>query len=90
MPDLADLDALIDHLARTSRLNPSEAARVVNDVLAYLTETPEAYIRRRHYALQREGLANAEIFERIAAELAQWRFRAPAYSARQIRRVIYG
>jgi hypothetical protein len=40
--------------------------------------------------LQREGLPNSEIFLRLAAELERWRFRAPAYSERQLRRLIYG
>jgi polyhydroxyalkanoate synthesis regulator phasin len=90
MSDFGDLDELVDHLVRTSRLSASEAARLVNDVLTYLTETPETFVRRRHYVLQREGLSNPEIFERVAAELTQWRFRAPRYTARQIRRIIYG
>jgi hypothetical protein len=90
MTALGDLDDLIDYLVRTSRLSRAEAKRVVSEVLAFLAETPEAFIRRRHYALQSEGLSNPEIFARIAAELAEWRFRAPEYSARQIRRIIYG
>ena len=40
--------------------------------------------------LQAEGLANPEIFARISAELASWRFRSPRYTERQIRRIIYG
>jgi hypothetical protein len=90
MPDLDDLGELIDYLARTSRLTSAEAERLVNEVLTFLGETPEAFIRRRHLALQSEGLANDEIFERLAKELGQRRFSAPAYTTRQIRRIIYG
>jgi hypothetical protein len=90
MSDLGDREELVGYLVKTTRLTPPEAARVVDETLAFLTETPEAFIRRRHYALQAEGLSNPAIFERVAAELAQWRFRAPPYTARQIRRVIYG
>jgi len=90
MPDADDLRELIDYLARTSRLTASEAERLVNEVLTFLGETPEAYIRRRHLALQSEGLGNEEIFARLAKELAQRRFSAPAYTTRQIRRIIYG
>jgi len=90
MPDLDDLRELIDYLARTSRLTSAEAERLVNEVLTFLGETPEAFIRRRHHALQSEGLANDEIFARLAQELAQRRFSAPAYTTRQIRRIIYG
>ncbi len=90
MSDLGELQELITYLVRTSRLTPAEARRVVGEVLAFLDETPDAFIRRRHLALQSEGLPNAAIFSRLAAELAQWRFRAPEYSERQIRRIIYG
>jgi hypothetical protein len=90
MSDPGELQELVNYLARTSRLSPAEAARLVGEVLAFLDETPEAFIRRRHLELQAEGLPNSVIFERVAAELAQLRFRAPAYSARQIRRIIYG
>jgi hypothetical protein len=64
--------------------------RVVDDVLAFLNETPEAFVCRRHFALQGEGLANAEIFARILSELERLRFKAPELSERQIRRIIYG
>jgi hypothetical protein len=90
MSDPADLEALVAHVARTSGLDPARAARLVGDVLAALDDQPEAYVRRRHRALQAEGVANPESFQRIADELAGWRFRAPALSARQIRRIIYG
>ena len=60
------------------------------EVLAFLDERPEEFVCRRHRALQAEGLSNSEIFVRLAAELERWRFRAPAYSERQIRRMIYG
>jgi hypothetical protein len=90
MADLDDLRELVDHLTLTSRLTAAEAERLVGEVLTYLGETPEAFIRRRHLALQSEGLANDKIFERLAKELEQRRFSAPAYTTRQIRRIIYG
>jgi len=90
MPDPDDLRELIDYLARTSRLTTAEAERLVNEVLTFLGETPEAFIRRRHHALQSEGLGNDEIFARLETELARRRFSAPAYTTRQIRRIIYG
>jgi hypothetical protein len=90
MPDLDDLRELIDYLARTSRLTSAEAERLVSEVLTFLGETPEAFIRRRHHALQLEGLANDEIFARLLEEIAERRFSAPPYTARQIRRIIYG
>ena len=90
MSDPSELHELIAYLVRTSRLSESEAARVVGEVFAFLAETPEAYIRRRHLALQAQGLANDAIFTQLATELERMRFRAPPLSARQIRRLIYG
>jgi hypothetical protein len=90
MPAPTDRPELVAYLVRTTRLSPTEAQRIVEEVLAAINETPEDFIRRRHAALQREGCANSEIFSRLATELAEWRFRATSYSERQIRRVIYG
>jgi hypothetical protein len=90
MSDLGELQELIDYLTRTSRLSASEAQRVVAEVLTFLNETPEDFVRRRHRALQAEGLSNPSIYMRLAAELSAWRFRAPQFTARQIRRMIYG
>ena len=85
-----ELEDLIAYLVRSSRLNRAEAARLVDEVLVFLDETPEQFICRRHRELQREGCPNPEIFERVTAELQRRRFRAPVFSERQIRRIIYG
>jgi len=90
MSDPAELAELVAHLVRSSRLSIPEARRLIDEVLAYMNETAEDFIRRRHLALQSQGHSNAEIFARLATELAQRRFRADAYSERQIRRIIYG
>jgi hypothetical protein len=87
---LDDVDELVEYLARTSRLEPQEARRVVDEVLSFLVEQPEPFVRRRHLALQRQGLSNTAIFARLQAELAARRFPAPAYTTRQLRRIIYG
>ena len=89
MPD-PELGELVAYLARSSRMTLAEARRAVDEVLAFMSETPEEFIRRRHIALQAQGQSNTAIFAQIARELAQRRFRAPDYSERQIRRVIYG
>ena len=88
--ELADLDELVEYLARTSPLDRGEARRLVDEVVSFLIEQPDAFVRRRHLALQRQGLANAAIFARLQVELAQRRFPAPAYTTRQLRRIIYG
>ncbi|MHB8816213.1 MAG: hypothetical protein ACYDAE_23520 [Steroidobacteraceae bacterium] len=90
MSDPGELEELIAYLTRTSRLSPQEARRVVEDVLSFLRETPEDFVRRRHRALQAEGLPNSVIYMQLAAELSAWRFRATPYTERQIRRLIYG
>jgi len=90
MSDQADLAELVAYLSRTTRLTAAEARKVIDEVLAFMNETAEDFIRRRHLALQSQGYSNAEIFARIAAELTQRRFRANEYSERQIRRIIYG
>jgi hypothetical protein len=81
---------LIGHLVRTTHLPAGTARRVVDDVVTYFSEPVEALVRRRHRELQASGLANAAIFDRIAAELAARPVAAPTLSARQLRRVVYG
>ena len=90
MSDPADLGDLVAYLARTSSLTTAQVARLVDEVLAFLDESAEEFIRRRHRELQHEGHPNAEIFSRICEEAARRRFRAPAYTERQIRRIVYG
>ena len=84
------LEDLITHLTQTSRLEPNEARRVVREVLAYCSETPEEFVIRRHLELQAEKLTNPQIFERLSRELEDHRFRAAPLSTRQLRRIIYG
>jgi hypothetical protein len=90
MSDQTELAELVAYLVRSTRLTPGEAQKVVDEVIAFMDETPEDFIRRRHLALQSQGYANANIFAQIAIDLTQRRFRAPELSERQIRRIIYG
>lgn len=85
-----DLEELLDYLARTTRLERREAERLVDEVLSFLAEQPEEFVQRRHLELQRQGLSNAAIFSRLEQELRRRRFAAPAYSRRQLRRIVYG
>jgi len=87
---MSELEDLLDYLVRSSRLTRPEAARLVDEILAFFDERPEEFVCRRHRALQKEGLSNGEIFSRLTAELARLRFRAPTYTERQLRRLIYG
>jgi hypothetical protein len=90
MSEPAELAELVAYLVRTSRLSRSEAVHLADEMLSFLHEQPEEFVCRRHRELQAEGVTNTEIFARLRAELARWRFRAPEYSERQIRRLIYG
>ena len=75
---------------RIKVLEPAEAARVVEDVIAFHAEPLEGYVRRRHAELKTYGLRNPEIFARLAEELAHRVVAAPELSERQLRRIIYG
>ncbi|HEY4167507.1 MAG TPA: hypothetical protein VGM96_12060 [Reyranella sp.] len=85
-----DLEDLMEYLARTTRLERREAERLIDEVLSFLAEQPETFVRRRHLELQRQGLANETIFAQLEQELARRRFAAPAYTRRQLRRIVYG
>jgi hypothetical protein len=90
MDEPREMAILVEYLVRTSRLNPSEASRLVDEVVAFLNETAEEFVRRRHGELQQAGLSNREIFSRIRVAATRRRFRAADYTERQIRRIVYG
>ncbi|HEY5180551.1 MAG TPA: hypothetical protein VIJ07_12395 [Dermatophilaceae bacterium] len=81
---------LIDRVVDSTGLTPGEAARVVEDVLAWYREPVEDYVRRRHAHHQLYGKRNPEIFALIADELADRAVAAPTMSERQLRRIVYG
>ena len=90
MQDEHPSQELIDHLCRLGALDARQAARLLDEVLAFYAETPDAFIRRRHRELQLAGFANAAIYRRLLAELPTRRFAVTPLSERQIRRAIYG
>jgi hypothetical protein len=81
---------LVDRVAGSTGLTPAEAARVVEDVLAWYREPVEEYVRRRHAHHRLYGKRNPEIFALIADELTDRLVAAPPLSQRQLRRIIYG
>ncbi len=83
------LDDLVDHLVRSTPLSPSEAARVVAEVVRYFGEPVPDFVRRRHAELKGRGLTNDQIFTALGAELATRRFASPPLSERQLRRIVY-
>ena len=82
--------ALVAHVVATTSLTPGEAARVVEDVIAFHAQPVEDYVRARHASLKTYGAKNPEIFARIAEELAHRVVAAPDLSERQLRRIVYG
>lgn len=89
MPAVPD-PALVERIAASTGLSPAEAARVVEDVVAFHHEPVEDYVRRRHAHLKTYGARNDEIFARIAEELAGRVVAAPDLTERQLRRLVYG
>ena len=77
------------HLSQSTSLSPTEAGRVIAEVIAYFDEDVPEFVRRRHTELQSRGIRNDEIFPRISDELARRRFAAPELSLRQLRRIVY-
>jgi hypothetical protein len=63
---------------------------LLDDLWAFTDEDAEGFVRRRHAELQRSGLRNEAIYRRLAEETAAGRFRGPALSLRQVRRIVYG
>lgn len=83
-------DDLVEHLVRTTSLSAGEAARVVDEVLGYFTESVQDFVRRRHTELRARGLVNEAIFASITTELPHRRVAPPDLSRRQLRRIVYG
>ncbi|RBO83019.1 hypothetical protein DFR74_12018 [Nocardia puris] len=81
---------LVRHVAASTGLPEQVAARVVADVVGYFDETAEQFVRRRHAELQARQVRNAEIWRRLADELARRPVAAPAFTERQLRRIVYG
>src|SRR5579875_2791095 len=89
-PEDPVMEEVVRRLAATTSLSAGTAARVVEEVLAYLSEPLEQFVRRRHRELQAAGLTNPQIFARLRAEIPQRRFAAEPVSDRQLMRMVYG
>ncbi len=81
---------LIEHLCRNMAISNADAERLIDEVVNYFQELPDAYIRRRHREMQLQGQSNAEIFAALKTELPTRVFPAAERSDRQIRRIVYG
>ena len=80
----------VRHLAETYSLEEPLVRRLGEEFLAVTEPTVGEFVVRSHLRYQAQGLRNAEIFERLRAEVAGRRFRVDAPTTRQIRRMIYG
>lgn len=85
---MIDGDLLL-HICKTTGLPPSQAARVIGDVLAFHQESVEDFVKRRHAQLRTHGTKNEEAYQIIADELTTRVVAAPQLTVRQIRRIIY-
>ena len=83
-------DELVAHVAATTGLADSDAARVVADVVGYFGEDLHTFVRRRHRELRARGVHNDEAYRVIQAEVGRRRFAAAPLSERQVRRLVYG
>jgi hypothetical protein len=81
---------LIEHLIRQTALSPAAAERIVNEVIAHFSESPDEFVRRRHLELRQQGHSNSSIYRLIQQELGARLFAAAPHSERKIRRIIYG
>jgi hypothetical protein len=86
----ADLDDLLDQLERTTQLPRTVLGRVVAEVIEHHREPVEQLVRRRHRELQAAGLSNSLIWVALSDELATRVVAPPAFSERQLRRIVYG
>ena len=59
------LDDVVDRLVRSTPLSEAMSRRVVEEVVAAVSEPVDDLLRRRHRELQADGLANPEIFDRL-------------------------
>ena len=89
IPGVAADSELVERIAASTGLTPAEAARVIEDVVAFHAEPVEEFVRRRHAHLKTYGAKNPEIFARIAEELAARVVAAPPLTERQLRRIVY-
>jgi hypothetical protein len=81
---------LVDRVAGSTGLTRAEAARVIEDVLAWYREPVQDFVRRRHAQHHLYGRRNPQIFALIAEELTDRLVAPPPLSERQLRRMIYG
>ena len=86
----ADEDALVQNLQSATGLDEAVLRKIIQEIRDWYDEDLQAWTLRRHRELQRQGVANREIFSRLSEEARQILIRPRPPSERQIRRMIYG
>jgi len=83
-------DDWLQQLAQTYSIDEGLVRRLNEEFLAYSDQTVQQFVVAEHLGLQARKLRNAEIFVRLAEEVARRRFRIEQPTERQLRRWIYG
>ena len=78
------------HVVSSFNISENDFERLIEEINNYYKETPEEFIRHRHFQLKQEGHKNELIYKKIKDELKSRRFSAGEFTERQIRRIIYG
>ena len=78
------------HLIQTYAISEHDFDRLHEEFLTFYNQTLEEFVYRRHQELQKAGMKNHEIFQRIQSEVTGRRFGVKGLSQRQIRRLVYG
>jgi|GEM_PF-1272208 len=77
-------------LSQTYLLDQELLRRLGDEYLSYLSSTVQEFVLMEHRRAQAKGLNNDEIWPHLQERIQSRRFRVPAPSVRQLRRMIYG
>lgn len=79
-----------DYLLGIADVSERDLDKLVEELLDHWSESVEAFVRRRHGELQRQGTPNRLVYGILVREAGERPFTAQTLSERQVRRIIYG
>ncbi|MCP4873676.1 MAG: hypothetical protein GY898_33740 [Proteobacteria bacterium] len=79
-----------DYLLGIADVSERDLDKLVEELMDHWSETVEAWVRRRHGELQRQGMPNRLVYGTIAREAGTRPFASRPLSERQVRRIVYG
>lgn len=79
-----------NYLLSSYPIDESLLNSLLDDMGEYLLQDVGDFIFKRHREMQKQGVKNERIYEKIQKELKTRSFAGPELSLRQIRRAIYG